>query len=57
MISHVMDFSNVDFENLSNIHNVHLVNSAEKAMRKGEISIDDYLLFREGELEYEIPKK
>lgn len=57
MISHVMDFSDVDFENLSNIHNVHLVNSAEKAMRKGEISIDDYLLFREGELEYEIPKK
>lgn len=57
MISHVMDFSDVDFENLSNIHNVHLVNSAEKAMRKGKISIDDYLLFREGELEYEIPKK
>lgn len=57
MISHVMDFSNVDFDDLSNINNTQLVNSAEEAMRRGEVSIDDYLVFREGELEDEISKR
>lgn len=54
MISEVVDFSETGFENLSESKNSELIKSAEEFMKCGEISIDDYLLFREEEIDIEV---
>lgn len=50
MVAEVLDFENINLEKLERDNKQTIINSAEELLKKGEISLDDYLVFREGEL-------
>ncbi|MGL5615580.1 MAG: GspE/PulE family protein [Sarcina sp.] len=53
MICEIENFEKIDFKNLDERKDNKLIKAAKELLRKGKISIEDYLLFKEGESDFE----